>query len=137
MNTFVHFIQKDRSVGKLRIAPLKPSKMAKPVTEAFLSQLAARYGPFRRLGKSRSLFELNDSRVRIYLRYSKLHGRNQTFCGLRQEDLRQLEGHPSVICFLWNDQSEPLLIPFAKYEDVFSTLQPYSDGQYKAQVYVD
>jgi hypothetical protein len=111
--------------------------MAKPVKEAFLSELVKRYGPFRKLGKSQSLYELNDSRVRLYLRYSKVHVRNQTFYGLREEDLRQLEGHPAVICLLWNDQREPLVIPFSNYEDVFHTVRPATDGQYKAQVYID
>jgi hypothetical protein len=54
---------------------------------------------------------------------------------LRQEDLRQLEGHPSVICFLWNDQEEPLYLPYADYEEVFHNVEPASDGQYKVQIY--
>lgn len=110
--------------------------MAKPVKEAFLTDLAKRYGPFRKLDKSQSLYELNDSRVRLYLRYSKVHGKNRTFYGLREEDLRQLEGHPSIICLLWEEQSEPLLIPFSNYEEVFQTVRPARDGQYKAQVYL-
>jgi hypothetical protein len=111
--------------------------MAKPVKEAFLTELAKRYGPYRKLGTSQSLYELNDSRVRLYLRYSKVHERNQTFYGLREEDLRQLAGHASAICLLWNEQTEPLVIPFSNYEDVFQTIRPATDGQYKAQVYLD
>ena len=111
--------------------------MAKPIKEAFLTELAKRYGPSRKLDKSQSLYELNDSRVRLYLRYSKVHERGQTFYGLREEDLRRLEGHASVICFLWNDQIEPLVIPFSNYEEVFHTVRPATDGQYKAQVYID
>ena len=84
-----------------------------------------------------SLYELHDRRVRLYLRYSKVHGRNQAFYGLREEDLRRLEGHASVICLLWNDQSEPLSIPFSNYEEVFHTVRPATDGQYKAQVYME
>ncbi len=111
--------------------------MAKPEKEAFLNDLVKRYGPFRKLDKSQSLYELHDSRVRLYIRYSKIHSRNQTFYGLREEDLRQLEGHPSLICLLWNDQKEPLVIPFSQYEEVFHTVRPATDGQYKAQVYID
>src|SRR5437762_5594131 len=111
--------------------------MANRVKESFLTQLSKRYGAFRKLDKSLSLYELNDSHVRLYLRYSKVHGRNQTFYGLREEDLRRLEGHPSVICFLWNDQIEPLVIPFSNYEDLFHAVRPATDGQYKAQVYLD
>ena len=110
--------------------------MPNPIKAAFLSELTKRYGPFRKLDKSQSLYELHDSRVRLYLRYSKIHGRNQTFYGLRKEDLRQLEGHASVICLLWEGQGEPLLVPFSNYEDIFQTVSPARDGQYKAQVYL-
>lgn len=110
--------------------------MPNPVKASFLTELGERYGPFRKLGNSQSLYELHDSRVRLYLRYSKVHGRNQAFYGLRDEDLRQLEGHASVICLLWDGQKEPLVIPFSNYEDVFQTVSPARDGQYKAQVYL-
>ena len=60
---------------------------------------------------------------------------NQTFYGLRQKDLQRLEGYPAVICFLWNDQMEPLLMPFSEYEDIFQSISPAEDGQYKAQIY--
>lgn len=111
--------------------------MTKPVKESFLIELAERYGPFRKLGSSQSLYELNDSRVRVYIRYSKVHERSKAFYGLREEDLRQLVGHPSVICLLWNEQTEPLIIPFSNYEEVFQTVRPATDGQYKVQVYID
>src|SRR5436189_5862162 len=110
--------------------------MANLTKQAFLKNLAERYGAVRKLENSQSLFELHDSRVRLYLRYSKVHGRNQTFYGLREDDLRQLQGHPSVICLLWNEQAVPLLIPFSNYEDVFQTVNAATDGQYKAQVYL-
>jgi hypothetical protein len=110
--------------------------MPKPIKSAFLAKLAKRYGPSRQLPRSRSLYELPDGRVRVYVRYSKVHDQNQTFYGLRDDDLRQLAGHPSVICFLWDDQVEPLLIPFEAYEQVFQTTSPARDGQYKAQVYL-
>jgi len=111
--------------------------MPNPVKSAFVNELAKRYGSFRRLDKSQSLFELHDSRIRLYVRYSKIHAKSQTFYGLREDDLRQLEGHRSLVCLLWDGQLEPLLIPFANYEDVFKTIQPARDGQYKAQVYLN
>jgi len=46
-----------------------------------------------------------------------------------------LEGHQALICFLWDSQKEPLLIPYRDFEEVFATLSPASDGQFKAQVY--
>jgi hypothetical protein len=65
-----------------------------------------------------------------------VHGAAKTFFGLREEDLQRLQGHPSLLCFLWNDQSDPLLVPFSEYEDVFQSTSPARDGQYKVQVYL-
>lgn len=103
----------------------------------FLEQLTSKYGKPLRLPGSLSLFDIGAGLARIYIRYSKIHGRNQAFYGLRQEDLKQLEGFNSVICFLWNNQTEPVFIPFSDFEEVFNTLTPASDGQYKAQIYQD
>jgi hypothetical protein len=82
-----------------------------------------------------SLYEVGEGAARVYIRYSKVHRRNQTFYGLRQEDLQRLEGYPSIVCFLWDGQAEPLLVPFSEYEDVFQSVSPAGDGQYKAMVY--
>lgn len=73
----------------------------------------------------------------MYVRYSKLHPNNRTFYGLRKIDLQQLEGHHSLICFLWDTQQEPLLVPYQIFEEVFASLTPAADGQFKAQVYPD
>lgn len=104
--------------------------------EVILEELRARYGALKKLENTLSLYDVGDGACRVYMRYSKIHGRNSTFYGLRQEDLRLPEGRPSVICFLWEGQTEPLLVPFADYEDVFQSLTPASDGQYKAQVFI-
>lgn len=106
----------------------------KPAKKAFLFELQKRFGDVRTLPKSQSLFDLAGGRVRIYIRYSKRHGGSRTFYGLRQQDLQQLEGRRSFICFLWDGQSEPLIVPFYKYEDLLQTLSPAVDGQYKVQV---
>lgn len=102
----------------------------------FLREFSNRFGMLRKLGKSQSLYEVGNDAARLYIRYSKIHSRNQTFYGLRKEDLQQLEGHPSIICLLWNGQTEPLSLPYSEYEDVFKTIAPANDGQYKAQVYL-
>ncbi len=83
------------------------------------------------------MFEIGDGLVRVYVRYSKIHTGNRSFYGLRREDLKQLEGFNSVICFLWDGQEEPVFVPFADFEDVFSALTPASDGQFKCQIYHD
>lgn len=110
--------------------------MANEIKSAFLQELIKRYGSVRKLDRTRSLYEIGDGAARIYIRYSKVHGRNQAFYGLREEDLRKLEGHPSLVCFLWDGQKEPLLVPFSEYEQVFQSTTPAGDGQYKAQVYL-
>ncbi len=109
--------------------------MANETKRFFLKELTRRFGTLRRLGNSQSLFEMGNGAARIYVRYSKKHSKNQAFYGLRKEDVQMIEGRPSVLCFLWNDQKEPLLIPFAEYEDLFATVPPANDGQYKVQVY--
>jgi len=49
--------------------------------------------------------------------------------------LKQLEGFNSLICFLWDNKAEPAFVPFSDFEDVFASLTPASDGQYKCQIY--
>jgi hypothetical protein len=109
--------------------------MAKLIKQDFLEELKCRYPSLRKSGASQSLFEIPETSFRIYIRYSKIHSGNRTFFGLRQADLRWLEGHNSIICFLWDGQPLPLLLPYGAFEDIFSSLTPAQDGQFKVQVY--
>lgn len=109
--------------------------MAKQVKSDFLRTLTERFGSLQKLGNSLSLFSVGQDRVRIYVRYSKVHNQSRTFYGLRDEDLRQLEGHAALICFLWDEQKEPLFLRFSDYEQVFHSTCPAADGQYKVQIY--
>lgn len=108
--------------------------MGSKVREQFISLLKDQFGPIHRLGPGNSLFHISD-KVRVYVRYSKVHAGGSTFFGLRKDDLDQLEGFPSYIAFLWDDQKQPLLVPFGKFVEVFRSLEPARDGQYKAHVY--
>jgi hypothetical protein len=54
---------------------------------------------------------------------------------LRQKDLHLLEGTAGVICFLWEEQAEPLFVPFSEFEEIFYSVKPASDGQYKVQIF--
>jgi hypothetical protein len=108
--------------------------MPNPTKESFLVRLQQDFGSIIKLPRSNSLFDVAGGAVRLYIRYSKLHGRGTTFYGLRKEDLKQIEGRPAFIVFLWDQQTEPLLVPFEAYEQVFASMEPASDGQYKAQV---
>lgn len=110
--------------------------MANETKATFLRELSRKYGSIRKMENSLSLYEIGEGAARVYIRYSKVHSKNQTFYGLREEDLQKLEGYPSVICFLWDGQTEPLFVPFSDYEDVFQSTSPAGDGQYKVQVYL-
>lgn len=109
--------------------------MATLVKSAFLQELRQRFGILKKLEHSESLFDIDEGKVRLYVRYSKRHARNSTFYGLRKVDLNSLEGRFGILCFLWDGQPEPLFVPFSEFEDVFAALRPSSDGQYKVQVY--
>lgn len=110
--------------------------MANVTKATFLEELTKRYGNIHKLPSSLSLYDLGEAAGRIYIRYSKVHSPGRTFYGLRKKDLNQLEGRPSVICFLWEGQTEPLFVPFSEYEEIFQSLSPADDGQYKVQVFI-
>ncbi len=105
------------------------------IKDKFLEELKSKFGRPKKLSDSLSLFDLGGGIARIYIRYSKLHPRNKTFYGLRKTDLKLLEGKNSFLCFLWEGQIEPLFIPYIEFEEVFASLKPANDGQYKAQIY--
>lgn len=109
--------------------------MANNLKAPLLSDLSNRFGSIQKLDNSQSLFEIGDGAARIYIRYSKVHDKNRTFYGLRHDDLKQLEGFPAFLCFLWDGQKEPLFIPYVEYEEIFRTLSPAKDGQFKVQIY--
>ena len=108
--------------------------MNKELRKQFLTSLTEKFGEVRKLEGSQSLFEVGGHGARVYLRYSKVHGKRGTFYGLRREDLRRLEGRASFLVFLWEGQGDPLIVPFSDYEEVFAEASPASDGQYKVQV---
>jgi hypothetical protein len=109
--------------------------MANQLKPMLLAELKRRYGNVRKLAATQSLYEIGNGAARVYIRYSKLHARNQGFYGLRKDDLEKLEAIPSVICFLWPGQTEPLFIRFEDYEEIFRAYMPAKDGQYKALIY--
>src|SRR5271157_446512 len=96
-----------------------------------LRVLKERFGRISRLTGSQSLFSIGEDAARIYVRYSRTHEGGRTFFGLRDVDLRQLEGRNSYICFLSDGGSAPVFLPYADYEEVFRGAQTASDGQYK------
>lgn len=99
-----------------------------------LETLRKRFGELHKIAGSESLFTVGEEAARIYVRYSKVHPHGRTFFGLREVDLRQLEGHNAFLCFLLDDGSAPLFVPYADFEEVFRSAQTASDGQYKVQL---
>ena len=89
--------------------------MATDVKNAFLKALRESFGVLSKIGEGQSLFSLANETVRLYIRYSKVHSGERCFYGLRDKDLRLLEGRNSFICLLWDNQNKPLILPFAEF----------------------
>jgi len=99
-----------------------------------IKMLRDRFGEIRKIAGSESLFQIGQDAARIYFRYSKLHSGGRAFFGLREVDLRQLEGYNSFLCFVLDDGTAPLFVPYGDFEEVFRNAQTASDGQYKVQL---
>jgi hypothetical protein len=108
--------------------------MANIYKSRILESLSEHCGKLRKIKGSESLFVIGEEAARVYIRYSKVHPQNRTFFGLREVDLRQLEGHNGFLCFLLDNGSAPLFVPYDDFEEVFRNAQPASDGQYKVQL---
>ena len=65
--------------------------MANQLKPELLAELKRRYGSLRKLDATQSLYEIGKSAARVYIRYSKLHARNQGFYGLREDDLEYVD----------------------------------------------
>jgi hypothetical protein len=109
--------------------------MSNPQKIRALEEIRHRFGEVRKIKGSESLFVVGDEAARIYFRYSKVHARGRTFFGLRERDLRQLEGHNSYLCFLLDNDSPPVFVPYADFEQIFAGAKPAGDGQYKVQLF--
>jgi hypothetical protein len=99
-----------------------------------VAALRDRFGEIHKLGGSESLFAVGDDAARVYIRYSKIHDNGRTFFGLREVDLRQLEGHNAFLCFILDDGSSPLFVPYGDFEEIFRSAETAKDGQYKLQL---
>ena len=111
--------------------------MASANKQRILDEFQARFGHFTRIGRGQSLISIGQDAARVYLRYSKVHDRGRTFYGLRETDLRVLDGHNSYVCFLNDTDADPILLPYSDFEEVFRSTSPADDGQYKVQLLSD
>ncbi len=96
------------------------------------------FGNLRKLGDGNSLYEIPSTGVLIYFRYSRLSQKGNytaAFYGLRKPDIDLLQGKQSFICFVWDEEKSPILLPFNYFESYITQLPPSLDGQYKVQLY--
>src|SRR5438874_1862784 len=103
---------------------------------AILEVLANRFGKISKFAGGQSLYVIGSDAARVYFRYSKIHVGGRAFFGLRKRDLDQLGGRNSFICFVVDDGSAPLFVPYADFDELFRQAEPADDGQYKAQLFV-
>lgn len=108
--------------------------MANVEKARILEELGSRFGQIKKMPGSDSLFLIGEGAARIYFRYSKVHPRKRAFFGLRQMDLRSLEGQNSYICFAVSSGADPVFLPYSDFEDVFHRAKPATDGQYKVML---
>ena len=99
-----------------------------------LATLRERFGELYKIKGSESLFKVGNEAARVYIRYSKVHRGGRTFFGLREIDLRQLEGHNAFLCFVLDDGSPPVFVPYGDFEEIFRNADTAKDGQYKLQL---
>jgi hypothetical protein len=93
-----------------------------------LEALRTRFGELQKIPGSQSLFRVGEDAARIYIRYSKVHPGGGSFFGIREVDLRQLEGRNSFLCFLADNAAPPLFVPYADFEEVFATPKRHETG---------
>ena len=110
--------------------------MANVFKQRLLTELTGRFGELKKLARSQSLFVIGEDAARIYVRYSRMHAGSHAFFGLRAIDLHQLEAHNSFICFVVDNDSSPVFVPYSDFEEIFQSLEPASDGQYKVHLYL-
>jgi hypothetical protein len=108
--------------------------MAKGPKDEVLRTVRQMFGQVSKISNGNSLFSVANGAARIYFRYSKVHKNGRTFFGVRKFDIRSLEGHNSYICFVTDNGSQPVMLPFADFEELFRQAQPATDGQYKVQI---
>src|SRR3989338_914335 len=111
--------------------------MANLFVQNIIEKIKTDFGLLKRIGDGNSLYEISSNGALIYFRYSKLTSKGKVqsgFYGLRKEDVKLLSGKNSFICFVWDRDDTPVLIPFKNYEYDFGLFPPASDGQYKAHI---
>ncbi|CAN5705051.1 hypothetical protein BH24ACI2_BH24ACI2_10250 [soil metagenome] len=84
-----------------------------------LAKIQQDFGKVRKLGNGNSLYQIISNEVIIYFRYSKIlpSGKStKAFYGLRNEELKLMQASKSFICFVWDNETSPILFPFSHFE---------------------
>lgn len=108
--------------------------MANNFVKNIIERIQKDFGKLEKIGTGYSLYKISSLDILIYFRYSKITdvGRyKKAFYGLREEDIKKLQGKQSYICFITDDLDKIILFPFWKYEEYFLNVAPSNDGQYK------
>jgi hypothetical protein len=112
--------------------------MPNQYVNTILDKIISDFGRVQKIGNGNSLFKIIANDVVIYFRYSRIsrhRGQPSAFYGLRNEDLKLMEGKNAFVCFVWDEENSPVLIPFARFEYYFSLYPPANDGQYKVLLF--
>jgi hypothetical protein len=81
------------------------------------------------------MFEDVASGAQFYVRYSKLHSRNQAFYGLRKKDLDRLSPPKALLCFIIENQDQPVILPLTEVGLALNAAKTAEDGQYKVAIF--
>lgn len=113
--------------------------MANLIVQNIISQIQNKCGKVEKIGDGYSLYKIASNDVYIYFRYSKIAKASKnvlrSFYGLRKEDISLLQGKKSFVCFVWDNEFSPILLPFNQFENYFYQSMPSSDGQYKVNIF--
>jgi hypothetical protein len=112
--------------------------MANFFVKNIINKIETDFGKLKKVGNGNSLYEITIINTLVYFRYSKVSkvgNYTKGFFGLRNEDIKIIGGKTSFICFVLDEISEPILIPFRNYEYDFGLFPPSSDGQYKVLLF--
>lgn len=109
--------------------------MANKYRSKIVKKLEEKYGKLKSIGEGHSLFLIPSVDIIIYFRYSKISQATKSiekaFYGLRREDIALMQSKKSFICFLTDDETKDIVIPFQQFESYFLGVEPSKDGQYK------
>lgn len=99
-----------------------------------LKKLEPAFGSARKFGRGNSLYQTS-SGTALYVRYSRVHDRQQGFYGLRTSDLHWLQNQDRAVVVFHTDRPEDLVvIPTTVLLELLQFSRAAQDGMYKLQI---